>query len=87
MPGTLVVDTVNGKRLPKPVYTIVDNIKEPGLPEDTRCVIRGYESGKIIGMPSAVAKAENIMVPSCGWQFVRTFVVTSVVEPASLKKE
>jgi hypothetical protein len=83
----LLVDRVNGKKLPKIVEILIDNIKYPGLPEDTRCVIKGYESGRMIGVPDEVAKAENIPVSSAEWQFMKYFVITSIVEPQSLEKQ
>ena len=84
---TLLVDTVNGQKLAEPVGVWIDNVKHPGLPKETRCVIRGYESGEMIGVPFAVAEAENIPVPQAAWQFRRYFIMTSVVEPESLEKE
>ncbi len=84
---TLRIDTINSRKLPEPIDIWVDNVKHPGLPAGTRCVIRGYESGKMIGVPFEVAKAENSSLPQAGWQFKRYFIITSVVEPASLEKE
>lgn len=82
---TLLVDTINGKKLPSPVPIWIDNVRNPGLPKDTRCVFRGYESGKMIGVPNEAAEKEQISVPAAAWQFFRYFVVTSVVEPENLK--
>jgi hypothetical protein len=84
---TLLVDTINGRKLVKPVSIWIDNAKRPGLPKNKRCVIRGYESGKMVGVPIAVIKAENVPVPQTGWQFSRYFIITSVVAPDSLKKK
>lgn len=84
---TLLVDTVNGQKLTEPVGVSIDNVKHPGLPKGTRCVIRGYESGEMIGVPFAVAKAENIPLPQAAWQFRRYFIMTSVIEPKSLARE
>lgn len=81
---TLLVDTVNGKKLETPIATWIDNIKDPGIPEGEKCILRGYESGKMIGMPEEVIKAEHVSQPQAGWQFFRYFIITSVVQPASV---
>jgi len=39
----------------------------------------------MIGVPDEVARAEHILRPQAGWQFWRTFVVTSVVSPNIVK--
>ena len=84
---TLLVDTINGEKIKQPIPIWIENIKNPGLPVGERCIIRGYESGKMIGLPFEVAEKENIPVPQAGWQFQRYFVVTSVVGPKGLEKE
>jgi len=81
---TLLVDTINGKKLDQPVGIWIDNVE---LPEGQRCIIRGYESGKMIGLPFEVAKAENIPLPQAGWQFFRYFMMTSAVQPQGLSKK
>ncbi len=84
-PNTLLVDTVNGKKLGSPVPVHLENLQDPGLPKGERCVLRGHETGRMIGVPDEVARAEHILRPQAGWQFWRTFVVTSVVSPNSVK--
>ncbi len=84
---TLLVDTINGQKLTEPIGVWIDNVKDPGLPRGTRCVVRGYESGRMIGLPDAVAKAENLPVPQAKWQFRKYFIMTSVIEPKTLEKE
>ncbi len=84
---TLTVDTVDGMRLAPAVGVRLENIKDPGLPPGVRCVVRGYESGRMIGLPEAVAAAERMGTPQAGYQFSRYFIVTSVVEPESLETE
>jgi len=81
--GNMVVDTVNGKRLKIPVTIHVENVG--AIPKEGRVIIRGYESGKMIGLPHEVAEKENIPLPQAGWQFFRFFVATSVVAPKDLK--
>jgi len=82
---TLAVDTINGRTLPNPINIWIDNVKN--LPEGARCVLRGYESGKMIGLPREVAEKENLCMPQACWQFRHYFIVTSIVEPASLADE
>jgi hypothetical protein len=87
--GALVVDTVNGKKLEKPIGIPIQNL-EGSLPKDTRCVLRGYETGKMIGVPPAVFEAakeegKEVSVPQAGWQFYVYFVALSAVEPKDLK--
>ena len=81
---TLLVDTINGKKLDEPMGIWIDNVE---LPHGQRCIIRGYESGKMIGLPFEVAKAENIPLPQAGWQFFRYFIMTSAVQPEGLAKK
>jgi hypothetical protein len=81
---TLLVDTVNGKLLDEPLAVWIDNVV--ALPKEGRCVLRGYESGRMIGLPPEVAKAENLPTPQAAWQFFRYFVMTSSVQPPDLAK-
>ncbi len=80
---TLLVDTINGEKLKTPIGIWIENIDS--LPKDKHCVLRGYESGKMIGVPYEVAEKENISLPQAAWQFYRYFIATSVVEPKNLK--
>jgi len=84
---SLLVDMINGKKLETPVGVRVENMTTE-LPEKTRCILRGYESGRMIGIPYEVSQKENIF-PSqfAAWGFHRYFIVTSVVEPKELKTE
>lgn len=79
---TLLVDTVNNKKLDAPMTIWIEDIN--GLPEKERCIIRGYETGKMIGMPS-IPEYKNSPLPQFGWQFRRFFVATTVVRPESVK--
>ena len=83
------VDTVNGKKLEKQIEVWVSNVD---LPKDARCILRGYETGSMIGTPPAVIEAakedgKDVTLPQVGWQFQRVFIVLSVVEPKDLKKK
>jgi hypothetical protein len=84
---TLLVDRVNGKRLKKPVAIWVRNLI---LPSKKRCVLKGYESGRMIGDPPAAIEAakeqgKEIVVGQAAWQWEPYFVALIVVEPKGLK--
>ncbi len=85
--STLVVDTVNGKRLEQPVAVVLEDLDmNHPLPQHGRVVIKGYESGKMIGTPPGAIEAakeagKDIGLPQAGWQFYRFFVLTSWVHP------
>ncbi len=83
--SSMLVDTVNGVKLGEPIGIHVENVKE--LPESERCILRGYETGRMIGLPMDVARAENLGAHQAEWQFYRYFLVTSVERPTSLKVE
>jgi hypothetical protein len=84
---TLIVDTVNGKRLDQPAPIVVENLNiDNPLPQHGRVVIKGYESGSMIGTPPGAIKAareagKDIARPQAAWQFYRFFVLTSWVHP------
>jgi hypothetical protein len=85
---TLLVDTVNGKKLPKPVRIWVSTVRV--LPKEGRCVLKGYESGRMSGIPPGAFKAaEEVGKPIeprtqvWGWEY--HFVATSAVSPKGLK--
>jgi hypothetical protein len=84
---TLLVDTINGKRLDRPIGIWIDNVAS--LPKRERCIIKGYETGKMIGVPPAVIEAAReaarAVPPSqATWQFYRFFVMISPVRPEGL---
>jgi hypothetical protein len=88
---TLHVDTVNGVKLSEPVAIWVDNIDL--LPENKRCVLKGYETLRMVGSPPAyfyAAKEAGQTAPGrpqAGWQISLYFVATSVISPSDLKVE
>ncbi len=84
---TLLVDTICREKLKSPIPIWVENAKNPGLPRGKRCVLRGYESARMIGLPDEVAKAENLPVPQAAWQMQRYFVITTVLEPTELERQ
>ncbi|UCG33058.1 MAG: hypothetical protein JSU68_00205 [Phycisphaerales bacterium] len=82
---TLAVERIDGREVSPRIRIWIENVER--LPEGTRCVLNGYESGKMIGLPFEVAEKENMPLTQAVYQFYRYFVVTSVVEPEALKKE
>ena len=84
---TLRVDTVNGQKLREPVFIWIENVD---LPEGGRCVLKGYENCRMIGLPPAVVEAaresgKRVRLPQAGWQMQMFFVATSVVSPNGLR--
>ena len=80
--NTLRVDTIDGYRLDKPIDIWIDNVT---LPSRERCVLKGYETGRWIGVPDEVLRATESPHPQAVWQFQFYFLATSVEQPKSLK--
>ncbi len=89
--NSLMVDTVDGKKLDKPIVILVRNVR---LPAKTRCVLKGYELGAMIGRPGAeyVAYKELGKDPqelrnrdATGFQWRPYFVPLIAVEPKGLE--
>ena len=86
--NTLLVDTVDGKKLEKPIGVLIRNVRP--VPAKTRCVLKGYESGEMIGEPPAVSDAAKEQgtkhVPeSPVWGWHPYFVVLIAAEPKGLE--
>ncbi len=79
---TLAVDTINGFTLPAPVSIWVENVV---LPKGERCTLKGYETGRWIGVPDEVVKVGAKDVQQAAWQFRFTFIATSAEKPAGLE--
>ena len=85
---TLIVDTLNGRKLRKPVPVWVDNLD---LPSKQRCVLKGYETGSMIGDPPATLAAareqgkKGSSPTQAAWQWRPYFVVLIVKAPAGLE--
>lgn len=79
---TLLVDTISGYKLDKPVGIWIQNLE---LPSGERCVLKGYETGAWIGTPDEVLRATGALAPQATWQFHFYFVATSVEQPKNLK--
>jgi hypothetical protein len=78
---TLLVDTIGEYKLDKPISIWIENCD---LPSGERCILKGYEAGKWIGIPDEVGKAEG-KISQFIFQFSFYFTVTSVVQPQTLK--
>ena len=87
--GLPLVDTVDGKKLDKPVRILIHNAGK--IPAKQRCVFKGYESGSMIGVPPAVfatarEHGRNDVNPSpFPWQWRPYFVALIVVVPKGLE--
>lgn len=98
--GTLIVDTVDGKKLDQPVpmvirgAVIVNHNLQPALlslPPKQRCILKGFESGEMIGVPPAVSIAakeqgwNDVPMSPKHWQWRSYFVALVVVGPKGLE--
>lgn len=90
--GTLLVDTVDGKKLDKPIPLLIHNLHR--LPSGQRYVLKGYESGAMIGRPPAEYAAAReqgqdaealVKQDATGWRWRPYFVVLIAVEPKGLE--
>jgi hypothetical protein len=88
--GTLLVDTVEGRKLDQPVRVLVHNLRNL-LPPNQRCVLKGYETGAMIGVPpAALAAAEeqgrtDVYPSPVEFQWRPYFVALIVIEPEGLE--
>jgi hypothetical protein len=89
--NSLVVDTVDDRKLQHPILVKVKNVR---LPARIRCVLKGYELGEMIGRPPAeyaIAKElgrdpeELARRDAVSWQWRPYFVPLIAVEPKGLK--
>ena len=82
---TLLVDRIEGSPLSSPTAISIDNLAS--LPSGARCVLRGYETGRWIGVPPSVEASGEVRPQQAEWQFYRYFIATSVQEPPSLAEQ
>jgi hypothetical protein len=68
------VDTVDGAKLDPPVSIWIEGVV---LAERERVELKGYESGRFIGVPDEVARATG-QATQAVWQFQRYFIATSI---------
>ena len=87
--NTLLVDTVDGKKLAEPIQVLIRNVRP--VPAKTRCVFKGYELGEMIGTPPAVRDATEelgqkyVEQSSALWRWRPYFVVLIAVEPGAFQ--
>ena len=96
-----LVDTVNGRKLNKPVSMDAEpelmihstnNVDTRSVPDDQRFIFKGYETLEMSGLPpglQAAAKESGQGVPAIHksyWHLYYYFVVTSVVTPKEANK-
>ncbi len=94
--GTLLVDTVDGEKLEKPIPLLVrgavvanHNLQEVSLrlTAGQRFVFRGFETGEMVGVPPAVTIAAQeqgwteVPQSAAGWHWRPYFVALVAVEP------
>jgi hypothetical protein len=83
----LWVSMVNGKALSEKVGIPIDGFDSSAFPRRTRCVLKGYETGRMVGQPPAVVAAAREAGqpappgPPVPWHFAHRFVVLKVVSP------
>ena len=97
--NTLLVDTVDGKKLEQPVPLVIHvnyikdhNLREASfrLPSRQRCIFKGYESGSMVGVPPAVYEAAreqgwtNVPMSPVSWHWRPYFVALVLVQPKVL---
>lgn len=71
----MLIDTVNGKKLEKPVHLYIKNVNTDTLEAGVRCIFQGFQSGEWGG-------CDGCATPR---QFLHYFIVTSIKSPKSLK--
>ena len=80
-PGSrFIVDTLNGQKLTPPIDIDIRDYKKWGLAEDRRYILKGYESGEMLGVPNDAASIENLPPEQPVWQFYKYFIITSIFE-------
>jgi hypothetical protein len=100
--GTVLVDTVNGKKLDKPVAIVVrvrgfdatrfDLPVAYVMPAERRVILKGYESGEMIGVPPGVHEAakelgrKEVPVSPVPWQWRPHFVAYIISGPKAAEK-
>lgn len=98
--STLLVDTVDGNELDKPISLVIrgaavlnHNLQPAGLALSTqqRCIFKGFESGEMVGIPPAVAAAakeqgwQEVPMSPVQWLWRPYFVALVVVKPKGLE--
>ena len=82
--SSLRVDTIDGVKLEKPRGIQITGFR---IPPNKRCVLKGYETGAMIGTPPAVLQAAKELgqeppdISQAAYQWYTKFVVLIVVAP------
>lgn len=88
--GTVSVDTIDGEKLHQPIRILLHNLRNP-LPPGQRFVLKGYETGAMIGVPPAAFQAaaeqgrDDVNPSPVDYQWRPYFEVLIAVEPAGLE--
>jgi hypothetical protein len=88
----LWVRKVNGKALPEEVGIPIQDFDSSAFPRRTRCILKGYETGRMVGQPPAVIAAAKEAGkppppgPPVPWHFSHHFVVLKVITPDERQK-
>lgn len=73
----ILIDTVNGKKLEKPVYLYIKNVNTDAIEDRVRFIFEGYQTGEWIACDTCATPR----------QFLHYFIVTSIKTPKSLEIE
>ena len=79
----VMVDTVNGRKLSKPTTIPIRNAH---VTDKQRCILKGYESGEMVGEPPAVREAareqgKELPPSATAWRWQSYFVVLIPLKP------
>lgn len=85
--NSLVVDTVDGNKLEEPILILIKHVR---IPENVRCVLKGYELGAMIGnLPAFRQAAEEggkryVESSASPWGWRPYFIPLIAVKPKGL---
>ena len=74
-PGNVLVQRVNGTTLSSPMTVWSDQARS--LPVDTSCLVEGYETGEMVGVPPDVLAHTGGAAPQAVWNFHVHFISLS----------
>jgi len=83
MANPMEIDAVDGKVLAAPILMEIHGAA--GLPEGTRCILHGYETGALVSTPDDPA-VKGAPAPQASYRFAVWFEVTEIKSPETLKK-
>ncbi len=79
-PYYLSVSKVNGEPLENSAVIQIDNLEK--LPASKSYIFKGYETGKMVGVPPDVPTKKGSIHSGDVWHFDVSFVVVETVKPA-----